>query len=89
MSEQSASQRLAGIDQGRRPLDLAEGIVMTLRRTDPSSAFAEMVSVAAEYGVTVLALARALISLVGGPAGFSCDARARHAALQRWGPALQ
>jgi len=89
MFEQSTSQRLAGVDQGRRPLDLAEGIVMTLRRTDPASAFAEMISVAADHGVTVLALARALINLVGGPAGLPCDARARHAALQRWGPALQ
>ena len=89
MFEQSASQRLAGVAQGRRPLDLAEGIVMTLRRTDPASAFAEMVSVAADHGVTVLALARALINLVAGPAGFPCDARAQHAALQRWGPALR
>jgi len=85
MFEQSTSQRLAGIDQGRRPLDLAEGIVMTLRRTDPASAFAEKVSVAADHGVTVLALARALISLVAGPAVFPCDACRQHAALHRWG----
>ena len=73
MFEQSTSQRLAGVDQGRRPLDLAEGIVMTLRRTDPASAFAEMISVAADHGVTVLALARALINLVGGPASLNYE----------------
>jgi hypothetical protein len=88
MFGQWTSQRTPAVDQGRRPLDLAEGIVMALRRTDPASAFAEMVEVAAHYGVTVIALATALIDLVGGPAGCTVDARARNAALQQWGSAL-
>jgi hypothetical protein len=34
--EVSARRRAGGVGEGRRPLDIAEGIVMALRRTDPA-----------------------------------------------------
>jgi hypothetical protein len=89
MFEHWASLKPAVVDQGRRPLDLAEGIVMTLRRTDPATAFAEMVKVAADHSVTVLALAEALIDLVACQVSSSADTRARDAAVERWGSALR
>ena len=61
---------------------------MALRRIDSATAFSEIVNVADDYGVTLMALASALIDLVGGPAGFPVDARARRAALEHWGSSL-
>jgi hypothetical protein len=74
MFEHWASLKPATLDQGRRPLDLAEGIAMALRHTDAPAASADMVKVAADHGVTVLALAGALVDLVGGHVGCPSDA---------------
>ena len=79
------SRHTAPTNQERRPLDIAQGVIMALHRTDAATAFSEMVGVAYERGVTVLALADALIDLVAAPADHRLDTPAHRAARERWG----
>ena len=48
---------------GRRILDLAEGILIGLRRYETDAAFAELLDVARSNGVTVSAAAASLVQL--------------------------
>ena len=50
----------------RRGLDLAEGILIGWRRYRPASAFEELVDVASRHGLSVSALASALVVLATG-----------------------
>jgi hypothetical protein len=49
--------------QGRRALDLAQGILIGLRRCTTEAAFDELVTVAHRHGVSVSAVASALMML--------------------------
>lgn len=49
--------------EGRRILDLAEGILIGARRYSPEAAFAELVAVAHRHDITVSAAASALVAL--------------------------
>ena len=59
--------------EGRRVLDLAEGILIGLRRYSAEAAFGELVGVAHRHDITVSAAASALVELATGdtdPANF-------------------
>lgn len=49
--------------EGRRVLDLAEGILIALRRCSVEAAFAELVEVAHRHDMNVSATAAALVNL--------------------------
>lgn len=55
--------------QGRRILDLAQGILIGFQRYRTEAAFAELVSVAHKHDVTVSALAAAVVALTTGTVG--------------------
>jgi hypothetical protein len=64
-----AGERPLGRDrtlEGRRGVDLAEGILIGLRRYRTRAAFAELVDVALRHGSSVSALASALVGLAIG-----------------------
>jgi hypothetical protein len=52
--------------EGRRVLDLAEGVLVGLRRYSTEAAFGELVDVAHRHDVTVSAVASALVALATG-----------------------
>jgi ANTAR domain len=54
--------------QARRSLDLAQGILIGLRRCTTEDAFDELVTVAHKHSVSVSALASALVTLGTGTA---------------------
>lgn len=47
-------------------LDLAEGVLVSLRRYSPEAAFGELVAVAHQHDITVSAAAGALVALATG-----------------------
>jgi hypothetical protein len=55
-----------GVLDGRRMLDLAEGVLMGLRRYSSSDAFEELVCVASRHGLSVSSVAAAVVSLAAG-----------------------
>jgi ANTAR domain len=52
--------------EGRRMLDLAEGILIGLRRYSADAAFAELISVARRHAVSVSAIAAAVVAMAIG-----------------------
>jgi hypothetical protein len=54
--------------EGRRTLDLAEGILIGLRRYSTEAAFKELVSVAGRHGLSVSVVASALVAVATGEA---------------------
>lgn len=54
--------------EGRRVLDLAQGILIGIRRYRTEAAFEELVTVAHEHDVSVSAVAAALLALATGTA---------------------
>lgn len=54
------------MESSRRGLDLAEGILIGWRRYRPASAFEELVDVASRHGLSVSAVASALVVLAAG-----------------------
>jgi MFS superfamily sulfate permease-like transporter len=52
--------------EGRRILDLAEGVLIGLRRYPADAAFAEIVSVARSYGLSVSVVAATLVAVATG-----------------------
>jgi ANTAR domain-containing protein len=57
--------------QPRRALDLAQGILIGLRRCTTEAAFDELVTVAHKHGVLVSSVAAALVTLTTGTASES------------------
>jgi MFS superfamily sulfate permease-like transporter len=55
--------------EGRRTLDLAEGILIGLHRYPTQAAFEELVSVAGRHGLSVSVVASALVALATGETG--------------------
>lgn len=62
---QGADRRLLRRDgsEGRRTIDLAQGILIGQRRCSPSIAFAELLAVSRRHDITLTAAAAALIDL--------------------------
>nr|WP_099022754.1 ANTAR domain-containing protein [Mycolicibacterium palauense] len=75
---------------GRRALDLAEGILIGLRRCSVQQAFDELVTVARRHKVTVLAVASALVELAtDAPAVPGHGLEVRAAVQVEWGQLLR
>jgi hypothetical protein len=71
--------------QGRRVLDLAEGILIGLRRYPTGAAFEELITVARRHDVSLSAVAAALVALATGDHTVAeSDPAACEAALQQW-----
>jgi hypothetical protein len=64
----SSQMRVAqpGVHDGRRILDLAEGVLIGLRRYPAGEAFEELISVASRHGLSVSVVAAALVALAAG-----------------------
>jgi hypothetical protein len=93
MIRNGVSERPLGRDRmlegSRRGLDLAEGILIGWRRYRAEAAFEELVDVASRHGLSVSAVALALVGLATGDidAGGSTTAATKAAQLQ-WGDLL-
>lgn len=72
--------------EGRRVLDLAEGILIGLRRYSAEAAFDELVTVARRHEITMSAAASALVDLATGDASID-DRRPVETAIadHEWG----
>jgi len=94
MLEHSLSRNRLGPGQGRAPegrrvLDLAEGILIGLRRYSAEAAFGELVAVAHRHDITVSAVASALVELATGGTDSSDFHRVEVAiARHQWGSML-
>jgi hypothetical protein len=72
--------------EGRRVLDLAEGILIGLRRYSAEAAFDELVTVARRHEITMSAAASALVDLATGNAATDDDHPVEKAIAQhQWG----
>lgn len=58
--------RIAADSQSRRPIDMAIGVLVGLRRCSPSEAFTEIADAARETGVGLGGVSRALVTLASG-----------------------
>jgi hypothetical protein len=75
--------------EGRRVLDLAEGILIGLRRYSIAAAFEELVAVAHRHDLTMSAAASALVALATGDTA-AAESRPGEAAVAEleWGSLL-
>ncbi|MBC2640770.1 MULTISPECIES: ANTAR domain-containing protein [unclassified Rhodococcus (in: high G+C Gram-positive bacteria)] len=73
----------SGTGTRTRILDTAEGVLIGIRRIGPADAFDELVGAARRYGVSVFALAEALVALASG--NEAPDLAAARAARTEWG----
>jgi ANTAR domain len=74
MADRSLIRNRPGLGRGRAPegrrvLDLAEGILIGLRRYSAEAAFDELVSVARHHEIAMSAAASALVDLATGDVG--------------------
>jgi ANTAR domain len=67
MMEDWATGCVIGSLHGRRELDMANGVLVALRRCGPDAAFRELLGAAKRHGVGVMAMASAVVDLA------SCD----------------
>ena len=75
--------------EGRRVLDLAEGILIGLRRCSAEEAFDELVAVAQHHDISMSATASALVDLATDPAGAAESPSIERAIADReWGALL-
>jgi DNA-binding NarL/FixJ family response regulator len=76
--------------QARRDLDIAEGILMGLRRCDPCTAYGELLGAARRHRVAVTAIASALVDLtcIDGESLAEALGPAHSAAHREWGGLL-
>ena len=70
-----------------RALDTAEGVLIGIRRIGTADAFDELVGAARRHGVSVFALAEALVALASG--NDAPDPTAARAARTEWGALLR
>jgi hypothetical protein len=78
--------------QDRRSLDLAEGILIALRRCNVEAAFHELLGAAQKHCVPVSTIASALVDLASGSRHDSFShptSAARFAAAAEWGELLK
>jgi hypothetical protein len=75
---------------GRRILDSAEGVIITLRRCELDDAFRELVSAAHRNGVPIFTLAMALVEMTSGhdDQHTTVSPQARRAAHREWASLL-
>jgi hypothetical protein len=61
-----ATGHVMGSLQARRELDMANGVLVALRRCSPDAAFRELLGAAQRHGVGVMAMASAVVDLASG-----------------------
>lgn len=72
-----------------RTLDVAKGVLVTLRRRDADDVFADLVEVAEKYALSPFAVATALVAMASGGSDVRADnTAAAHAVKQEWGALL-
>jgi hypothetical protein len=86
MMEEWATGHVIGSLQARRELDMANGILVALRRCGPDAAYRELLGAAKRHGVGVMAMASAVVDLASGDNQFSADPAgpAHSAASHEW-----
>jgi DNA-binding CsgD family transcriptional regulator len=90
MMEEWATGHVIESFQARRDLDIAEGILIGLRRCDPRTAYEELLGAAKRHSVTIMAIASALVDLtcVDGESPPETAGPAHSAAHREWGGLL-
>src|SRR5689334_21672272 len=83
----TAGRRRPALD-GRRALDLAEGILVAVPRCEPDTAFGELVDVAKGNGLSLFAVASALVALASCTTAATFNAEAALVADRHWGELL-
>ena len=66
MMEEWATGQVIGSLQARRELDIANGILVALRRCGPDAAYRELLGAAKRHGVGVMSIASAVVDLATG-----------------------
>jgi ANTAR domain len=86
MMEEWATGHVIRSLHARRELDMANGILVALRRCGPDAAYRELLGAAKRHGVGVMAIASAVVDLASGrdqtPA--ECAGPAHAAASHEW-----
>jgi DNA-binding CsgD family transcriptional regulator len=90
MMEEWATGHVIGSLHARRDLDIAEGILIGLRRCDPRTAYEDLLGAAKRHGVALMAIASALVDLtrVDGESPSETAGPAHSAARREWGGLL-
>jgi DNA-binding NarL/FixJ family response regulator len=90
MMQEWATGQVVGSLQARRDLDIANGILVTLRRCNPDAAFRELLDAAKRHGVAVMTIASALVDLtcLQGESPGETLGPAHSAAHREWGGLL-
>jgi hypothetical protein len=85
MQEWAAGEAIESL-LARRELDMAEGILIGLRRCDPNAAFHELLGAANRHGVGLMAISSALVHVAGIPnmAPTAFEGPAYSAAYREW-----
>jgi hypothetical protein len=84
--EESVGGQVIGSLHGRRALDIAEGILIGLRRCDPNAAYHELLDAANRQSVGLMALSAALVELASNqdPTPIHLEGPAHSAAYCEW-----
>ena len=84
--EESVGGRVIESLHGRRDLDIAEGILIGLRRCDPNAAYRELLSAAKRQSVGLMAVSSALVEFASNedPSPSHLEGQARSAAYCEW-----
>jgi hypothetical protein len=87
MMEEWANGHVIGSLRDRRDLDMAQGILIGLRRCAPNAAYRELLGAAKRHGVGIMAMASAVVDLacVCGHAPAESAGPAHRAARHEWG----
>jgi hypothetical protein len=85
-TDESAASRVIESVHGRRDLDIAEGILIGLRRCDPNAAYHELLDAANRQSVGLMALSAALVELASNqdPSPIHLEGPAHSAAYCEW-----
>jgi hypothetical protein len=75
--EEAAGNRVIESVHGRRDLDIAEGILIGLRRCDPNAAYRELLDAADRQRVGLMALSSALVELASNQAPSQYSSKGR------------
>jgi hypothetical protein len=84
MMEEWATGHVIESLQARRELDMANGILVALRRCGPDAAFRELLSAAKRHGVGVMPMACAVVDLASGHSPENAAGPAHLAASHEW-----
>jgi hypothetical protein len=84
MMEAWATGHVIGSLQARRELDMANGILVALRRCAPDAAYRELLGAAKRHGVGLMAIASAVVDLASGHSPAESAGPAHSAASYEW-----